>query len=56
MQNFYESNLDASAKHAANPFPHLTAEHKLSDYYQPDFDTEDFSVPTKSDYNSYHLN
>ena len=56
MQNFYENNLDASAKHADNAFPHLTATNKLSDYYVPDFNAEDFSVPTKSDYNGYHLN
>jgi len=56
MQNFYENNLDASAKHADNAFPHLTATNKLSDYYVPDFNADDFSVPTKSDYNGYHLN
>ena len=54
MQKFYENNLDASAKHAANAFPHTTATAKLSDMLG--FDAEDFSVPTKSDYNSYHLN
>jgi len=56
MQNFYESNLESSEKHSSNPFPNLTAETKLSDYYTPDFDAEVYSVPTKSDYNSYHLN
>jgi hypothetical protein len=38
MQKFYEANLDASEKHSSNPFTHLTADTKLSDYYQPDFD------------------
>ncbi len=56
MQHFYESNLESSEKHSSNPFPNLTAETKLSDYYTQDFDAEVYSVPTKSDYNSYHLN
>lgn len=55
MQKFYENNLDASAKHAANAF-HVTAGTKLSDYYVPDFNAEDYEVPTSKDYNSYHLN
>jgi hypothetical protein len=55
MQIFYENNLDASAKHAENAY-HLSAETKLSDYYVPSFDSEQFSVPTSKDYNSYHLN
>jgi len=55
MQKFYENNLDASAKHAENAFPHTTATAKLSDLVQG-FDAEDFSTPTKSDYNGYHLN
>ena len=54
MQNFYESNLDASAKHAANPFPHVTAGTKLSDW--ADFHAEDYAHPTSKEYNSYCLN
>lgn len=57
MQNFYENNLDASAKHAENAFPSFTAETKLSDYYvNTEIDAEDYSSPTSKEYNSYHLN